>query len=74
MLVYVLVENVLVAWLRVRYWSSKEGEEELVKKTRAKPGAGTGIRHSLEVVSQVMLVTLRVPRKRPSTVKSLPRV
>ena len=74
LLVNVLVENVRVAWLRVMYWSWNEGEEELVKKTRAKPGAGTGIRHESVAVSQLMVVTLRVPRKRPSTVKSLPRV
>ena len=43
-------------------------------KTRAKPGAGTGIIHALLSTLQLMVVTLREPRKRPSTVKSLPRV
>ena len=38
------------------------------KKTRAKPGAGTGMTHSEAAVLQGMLVMLRVPRKRPSTV------
>ena len=51
-----------------------EEEEELERKTRAKPGAGTGIVHVLRSRSQVMVVRLSLPRKRPSTVKSLPRV
>ena len=42
------------------------------KKTRAKPGAGTGIVHPL--LTQFMVTTLSVPRKRPSTVLSSPRV
>ena len=41
-------------------------------KTRAKPGEGTGITHTL--LTQLIVATLRIPRKRPSTVKSLPRV
>jgi hypothetical protein len=49
-----------------------EEEEVLERKTRAKPGAGTGIVHPL--LTQLIVVTLRVPRKRPSTVKSSPRV
>ena len=52
----------------------EEEEEELERKTRAKPGAGTGIVHVLRTASQVMVIRLRLPRKRPSTVKSLPRV
>ena len=72
LLISVLVENVCVAWLRVKYGSAKEGEAGLSKKTRAKPGAGTGITH-VEAL-QLMLTTLRVPLKRPLTVKSLPRV
>jgi hypothetical protein len=43
-------------------------------KTRAKPGAGTGTVHTLLPRSQPIVVTLRSPRKRPSTSKSLPRV
>ena len=62
------MENVLVAWPRLR---SGSGDE---RKTRAKPGAGTGMEQVLAEVSQVMEVTLRVPRKRPSTVNGLPRV
>lgn len=58
-LVYADVENVFVAW-------PADSEEE--KKTRAKPGAGTGIVHWLVEVLQVIVVILRVPRKRPSTV------
>ena len=56
-------------------YGSCGGEEvELEKKTRAKPGAGTGIVHTFSTMSQLMVVMLRVPWKRPSTVKSLPRV
>jgi hypothetical protein len=45
-----------------------------LKKTRAKPGEGTGIRQTLFVASQGILVTLRSPRKRPSTLNFSPNV
>jgi hypothetical protein len=37
-----------------------------VRKTRAKPGAGTGIEHVLAVWSQLIVVTFNVPLRRPS--------
>jgi len=37
-----------------------------VRKTRAKPGAGTGIEHVLAAWSQLMVVTFNVPLRRPS--------
>jgi hypothetical protein len=37
-----------------------------VRKTRAKPGAGTGIEQVLAVWSQSMVVTFNVPLRRPS--------
>jgi hypothetical protein len=39
-----------------------------VRKTSAKPGAGTGIEHVLVVWSQATVVTLSVPYRRPSEV------
>ena len=39
-----------------------------VRKTSAKPGAGTGIEHVLVVWSQATVVTLSVPFRRPSEV------
>ena len=39
-----------------------------VRKTSAKPGAGTGIEHVLAVWSQSMDVTFSVPFRRPSEV------
>ena len=67
-----VVANVFVARLIDINGSSGRGELELEKKTRAKLGAGTGIVH--ESLPQLIVFTSRVPRKRPSTVKSFPRV
>jgi hypothetical protein len=39
-----------------------------VRKTSAKPGAGTGIEHVLVVWLQATVVTLSVPFRRPSEV------
>ena len=49
-------------------------EVELEKKTRANPGAGTWIVHVLLGTLQLMVVTLRLPAKQPSTEKPPPRV
>jgi hypothetical protein len=51
-----------------------EVEVELEKKTRANPGAGTGMVQVLLGTLQLMVVTLRLPVNRPSTEKSPPRV
>ena len=45
-----------------------------VRKTSAKPGAGTGIEHVLAVWSQLMDVTFSVPFRRPSEVRGSPSV
>jgi len=45
-----------------------------VRKTRAKPGAGTGIEHVLVVWSQSTVVTFSVPYRRPSEARALPSV
>jgi hypothetical protein len=45
-----------------------------VRKTRAKPGAGTGIVHVLAVWSQFTVVTLSVPLRRPSAFCTSPSV
>jgi hypothetical protein len=45
-----------------------------VRKTRAKPGAGTGIEHVLAVWSQATVVTFSVPYIRPSEVWAFPSV
>ena len=45
-----------------------------VRKTRAKPGAGTGIEHVLAVWSQATVVTFSVPSRRPSEDRALPSV
>lgn len=55
-------------------WPMDRAGEEVDKKTSANPGEGTGIIHWLAAVSQSMVVMLRVPRNRPSTVSWLPRV
>ena len=46
----------------------------LVRKTRAKPGAGTGTEQVLADVSHGTVVTFSVPESRPSASKSLPNV
>ena len=51
------------------------GEERRMSwRGRRERNPGTGIVHALLSTSQLMVVTLRLPRKRPSTVKSRPRV
>jgi len=51
-----------------------KGSALVSKKTSAKPGAFTGTMQVLAVVSQLIVVTFKVPRNRPSTVYWLPRV
>ena len=56
------------------YGSCGGEEDKLESKTSAKPGAGTRIVHVLLGTLQLMVVTLRLPLKRPSAEKSPARV
>jgi hypothetical protein len=62
----------------VAYVTVEAGETALsaplVRKTRAKPGAGTGTEQVLADVSHDIVVTFSVPESRPSASKSLPNV
>ena len=70
----VLVENVFVAWLRDTYGSWGGKEVELVRKTRAKPGPVLGPYIRCCRGRSWSWLRWVLPRKRPSTSKSLPRV
>lgn len=58
----------------VAYVTVEAGETVLMRKTRAKPRAGTGTEQVLADVSHDMIVTFSVPEIRPSASKSLPNV
>ena len=64
--------------VEVAYVTVEAGETSLsaalVRKTRAKPGAGTVTEQVLADVSQGTVVTFSVPESRPSASKSLPNV
>ena len=67
-LVTAVVENVC------GFWGVTSEKALSVRKTRAKPGAGTWTWHVLAFVSQVTVLTSRLPVKRPSDSKVEPKV
>jgi hypothetical protein len=56
------------------FWGVASENPPSVRKTRAKPGAGTWTWQVLAVVSQVMVLTSRFPLRRPSDSKVDPNV
>jgi hypothetical protein len=56
------------------FWGVTSEKALSVRKTRAKPGAGTWTWHVLAFVSQVTVLTSRLPVKRPSDSKVEPNV
>ena len=56
------------------FWGVTSEKALSVRKTRAKPGAGTWTWHVLAFVSQVTVLTSRLPVKHPSDSKVEPNV